>query len=131
MFVYSQPAIGVVGLADASISRGVVLNIQSLTDLGGYALDRAVGPISSPTPEFLGTSFPMNDSTHDGLDYFELAEIFVNVGGNVESYTSCPTCNNVTFTATMDTSPAPEPSMLLLVGTGLVGLMSVVRKKLA
>ena len=37
--------------------------------------------------------------------------------------------NNVTFSATATTSPVPEPASLALFGTGLLGMVGVIRRK--
>lgn len=81
------------------------LNTLSEQSLGSYTLFTGTGILSTNAAGFDNTDGTLLFSTQ----------------GN----------GTVTFSATTNASPVPEPSTLMLLGTGLVGLAGVVKRRLA
>ncbi len=109
VFVFNNTSVSVVGLERAPNPGGAdILDLFS-SSLASYNLQTNFGPITNSTPYSLN-----------------FGGILTSLGTlNISSAT------NVSFTAVTGTPPAtvPEPTTMLLLGTGLAGIAARVRKQ--
>jgi hypothetical protein len=96
--------------------------VITLTNTDGtivtYTLDTLTAKVDGGFTLFTGTGIlSTNAAGYDNTD----GTLLFSTQGN----------GTVTFSATTNASPVPEPSTLALLGTGLVGLAGVVKRRLA
>jgi hypothetical protein len=96
--------------------------VITLTNTDGtivtYTLDTLTAKVDGGFTLFTGTGIlSTNAAGYDNTD----GTLLFSTQGN----------GTVTFSATTNASPVPEPSTLALLGTGLVGLAGVIKRRLA
>lgn len=96
--------------------------VITLTNTDGtivtYTLDTLTAKVDGGFTLFTGTGILSTNAA--GFDNTEGTLLFSTQGNGT-----------VTFSATTNASPVPEPSTLALLGTGLVGLAGVIKRRLA
>ena len=96
--------------------------VITLTNMDGtivtYTLDTLTAKVDGNFSLFTGTGILSTSAAgYDNTD----GTLYFSTQGN----------GTVTFSATTSASPVPEPSTLALLGTGLVGIAGVVKRRLA
>ena len=102
-----------------SNSSQVGLSPATYTVVVNYTDGTNSGPLAIANPSF--TSFGFFGFT-DTAKAIQSISIATNSGG-------APILDNVTFGPAAAVEPVPEPATMVLFGTGLAGLASVVRKR--
>jgi hypothetical protein len=104
--------------------------LTSLWTAGGDMIDSAFPDF---TNNLTGTLFSVRVASTDGLGLYAFSADLIHPA--LVSFDECPIdggrCNSVSVTYSVDVVPAavPEPASLLLLGSGIAGVMAQVRNR--